>query len=357
MTHILDDQNIISQRDPQGALVFAAKQPEQLAHDFGIATGSPYKDPVRNVVFAGMGGSSLVAEFARTWPAIEVPFVICKEYRLPAFVGKDTLVICASYSGNTEETLEALNAAEAKGAQIAIIAHGGKLASRAKDAGYLLAELPEAPQPRTGVFAAYRALVEILVVARLVQPGMVSELAALVDSLKAVTALWAASVPTEQNYAKQLAGQMVGKTPIIYGGPLMYPAAYKWKISVNENAKNTAWCNFLPEFNHNEFIGWSSHPIEKPFAVIDLISRYEHPRVLKRFELVDRLLSGMRPKSINVQAEGAGVLEHLLYLVLLGDYATTYMALLNGVNPTPVDLVEKFKRELGPNEPVVPKPS
>lgn len=348
---ILDDPNIISQRDPQDALGFAAKQPSQLAHNFGIAAMQPFDRPIYNVVFAGMGGSALAAEFSKTWPVISAPLVICKGYTLPEFVNEDTLVICASYSGNTEETLEALDQAEAKGAQIAIIAHGGQLAGRAKVAEYVFAELPEASQPRTGVFAAYSALVEILVAAKLVQPETVSELAALEGPLSDAVRQWAASVPTEQNYAKQLANQMVGKTPIIYGGPLMYPAAYKWKISVNENAKNTAWCNFLPEFNHNEFIGWSSHPVEKPFAVIDLISSYEHPRILKRFELVDRLLSGMRPKSINIQAEGGSALEHLLYLILLGDFATTYMALLNGVNPTPVDLVEKFKKELGPNEP------
>jgi glucose/mannose-6-phosphate isomerase len=139
---------------------------------------------------------------------------------------------------------------------------------------------------------------------------------------------------------------MEGKTPIIYGGALTYPAAYKWKINVNENAKNTAWCNQLPEFNHNEFIGWSSHPIEKPFAVIDLISSFEHPRVLKRFEVSDRLLSGKRPKAHRVEAVGESVVEQLLYLVLLGDFVTAYLGILNNVDPSPVELVEKFKKEL-----------
>lgn len=351
MTHILDDATIAAQRDPQGALEFAAKQPEQLKHSFGIAEQKPFERPIYNVVFAGMGGSSLVAEFARTWPAMTEPFVVSKTYTLPDFVDQDTLVIVASASGNTEETLEALTHAEEKGAQIAVISHGGKLVDRAKKAGYLLAQLPEVPQPRYGVFYDYRALVEILVAADVVEQEAITELEALVDPLQKAIKQWVHSVPAEQNDAKQLADQMVGKTPIIYGGPLMYPAAYKWKISVNENAKNTAWCNALPEFNHNEFIGWSSHPIEKPFAVIDLVSNYEHPRVLKRFELIDRMLSGMRPKAIEVQARGGSALEHMLYAVLLGDFATLYLALLNGVNPTPVDLVEKFKKELGPYEP------
>lgn len=342
---MLDDLNVIKQRDPQDSLGFIAKQPEQLKHDFGIVHKAQF-GPIDNVVFAGMGGSSLVADLARTWPALKVPFVVCKEYRLPAFVGERTLVITASYSGNTEETLEALDEARKKGAQIATIAHGGKLVERAHEHGDALAEIPECTQPRTGVFYMYRALVEILDAAGLVADAAISDLEALVAPLEQAANAWAADIPEAHNPAKQLAQKMAGKTPIIYGGPLMFPAAYKWKIDVNENAKNTAWCGALPEFNHNEFLGWSSHPIEKPFAVIDLISSFEHPRVIKRFEVSDRMLSGMRPASINIEARGGSALEHMLYLVLLGDFATTYLAFLNGVNPTPVDLVEKFKKEL-----------
>lgn len=341
----LNDPNARAQIDTKDALGFTMAQPGQLTHDFGLAHTAHFGE-IDNVVFAGMGGSSLVAEFARTWPGLDVPFVISKEYRLPSFISARTLVIAASYSGNTEETLEALNKAEEKGAQIAIIAHGGKLLEIAQQKGYVVAVLPESPQPRTGVFYAYRALVEILMAAKLIEAGGVDQLSNVSDRLTEAVKAWAPDIADDQNEAKQLALAMVGKTPIVYGGPLTYPAAYKWKIDVNENAKNTAWCSQLPEFNHNEFIGWSSHPIEKPFAVIDLLSSFEHPRVLKRFEVTDRLLSGKRPKSISVQAKGETVLEQLLYLVLLGDMATTYLALLNGVDPTPVELVERFKKEL-----------
>lgn len=342
---MLDDLNVINQRDPQGFLNFAANQPEQLRHNFGIAP-EHFARPVKNVVFTGMGGSALVAEFARTWPELDVPYVVSKEYTVPRFVGKDTLVVAASYSGNTEETLEALEHARKAGAQIAVITHGGKLLENAKTHGDILAVLPEAPQPRAGVFYAYRALVEIFEAAALVPQDSVAELEAVIAPLEAATKQWAADVSEAQNVAKQLAQKMAGKTPIMYDGALMSPAAYKWKIDVNENAKNTAWSGTLPEFSHNEFIGWSSHPVQKPFAVIDLISRFEHPRVQKRFAITDRLLSGMRPAAITVEAKGESVLEHLLYLVLLGDMATTYLAILNGVNPTPVALVEKFKKEL-----------
>jgi glucose/mannose-6-phosphate isomerase len=124
------------------------------------------------------------------------------------------------------------------------------------------------------------------------------------------------------------------------------PAAYKWKISFNENAKNIAWWSQYPEFNHNEFIGWSSHPVEKPYAVIDLLSNLEHPRIQKRFEVSAKLLSGMRPAPHAVQAQGASLPEQLLWAVNFGDFVTIYLALINNVDPAPVELVEKFKAEL-----------
>lgn len=343
---MLDDLNVIKQRDPQDYLGFAEKQPEQLKHDFGIA-GKSFAQPIETVIFTGMGGSSLVAELARTWPRLNVPYVVNKDYGLPGFANKTTLVVAASYSGNTEETRESLSHARRAGAQIAVIAYGGILLDDAKKHGDLLAQIPHCPQPRAGVFYMYRALVEIFVAAKLVPVNCIADLEALVAPLEAATKQWIPTVPQKDNYAKQLAVEMAGKTPIIYGGPLMFSAAYKWKIDVNENAKNTAWASALPEYSHNEFIGWSSHPVQKPFAVIDLLSSFEHPRIQKRFEVGERLLSGMRPAAVRVEAKGGSVLEHLLYLVLLGDMATTYLGLLNGVNPTPVALVEKFKKELG----------
>jgi glucose/mannose-6-phosphate isomerase len=344
--NLLDDQKLIATREKSDRFGAIKRQPAQLAHDFGIAGQEVSKQTTYNVLFCGMGGSSLVAELVHTWPRLIEPFVVNKSYDIPAWVDQDTLVIVSSYSGNTEETLSALEQAEKAGAQIAVIAHGGKLKELAQAKGYLFAEIPESTQPRAGVFYMYRAVVEIFIAFGLIEATELEKLKYVVHSLEKFLAEWAVDVAEKDNLAKQLASKMLGKTPIIYGGPLTYPAAYKWKIDVNENAKNTAWCNQLPEFNHNEFLGWSSHPIEKPFAIIDLISEYEHPRVLKRFKVTDRLLSGKRPKSTEVHAKGDSVHAQLLYLVLLGDMATTYLAILNNVDPAPVELVERFKKEL-----------
>lgn len=343
---MLDDMNVIAQRDGSDALGLAAASPQQLRHNFAVAPITPRAD-IHTIVFSAMGGSALQAEFAKTWPTLKVPFVISKDYTLPAFVDEHTLVIAASYSGNTEETLSALAEAEARGTQIAITAGGGKLLEKAKEENLPHVVIPQAVQPRMAVLYAYRALLELLVAYGLAEKSVLDEAAAVADHLEQAVKMWQKDVPIAHNPAKQLALELAGKTPIIYSGPLMAPAAYKWKISANENAKNTAWVGVLPEFNHNEFIGWSSHPVEKPFAVIDLVSRFEHERILKRFEVTDRLLSGMRPKAIRVEAKGETALEQMLYLVLFGDFVTIYLGLLNGVDPSPVELVERFKKELG----------
>jgi glucose/mannose-6-phosphate isomerase len=266
---------------------------------------------------------------------------------IPGYVSDKTLFIAASYSGNTEETVSAIEQAEKRGAQIVVLAGGGRLQEIAQAKNYPFLPLPKAAQPRYAVFYNLKALLVILEAAGAADESQVNtELqkasAFLEESVKA----WLPTVPQDKNPAKKLAMELAGKSGVVYGGPLMAPAAYKWKISFNENAKNVAWWGVYPEFNHNEFIGWSSHPVDKPYGVVDLRSSFEHPRILKRFELSDRLLSGRRPAAYVVEAQGETLLQHLLWTTNFGDFVTIYLALLNNVNPAPVDLVEKFKTEL-----------
>ncbi|MBA3758689.1 bifunctional phosphoglucose/phosphomannose isomerase [Candidatus Saccharibacteria bacterium] len=344
---MLDDLKYIHDRDAQDALGIAEKQWHQLNTVYDLEGWNDQAGQIENVVFAGMGGSALAALIATSWPKINVPFEICRAYDIPAYVGPKTLFIASSYSGNTEETFNALAQAEQKGAQLAIIASGGKLADIATENNYPIARLPDVGQPRFGALASLKALATILDKAGLNgEQNAANTLESESEFVKNIVSSWLPTVATKDNLAKQLALECIGKSPVIYAGPKLFPAAYKWKISFNENAKNIAWCNALPEFNHNEFLGWSSHPVDKPYAVIDLRSSLEHERIQKRFEVTDRLLSGKRPAAHVIQAQGGTVLEHLLWTIALGDFVSLYTALLNGLNPTPVDLIEKFKTSL-----------
>ncbi|MGH7218696.1 MAG: SIS domain-containing protein, partial [Candidatus Microsaccharimonas sp.] len=270
-------------------------------------------------------------------------------FDLPGYVNKNTLVIASSYSGNTEETLSALEQAEKKGAQVGILASGGKLIDAATTYDIAHVPLPSGVQPRMAMIYNLRALFALLCTFGVVEKTWLEELGDLSNWLEDETSRWSVEVPTEHNLAKQLALESVGKIPVFYGGPLTAPLAYKWKISWNETAKNVAFCNEYPEFNHNEFMGWASHPVEKPFAVFDLISPLDSPRIVQRFELSDRLLSGKRPHAYTVELKGETLLAQLLWGSILADFASTYTAILNQVDPTPVVLIEKLKKELADN--------
>ncbi len=338
---MLDDLKMIHDRDADDALGVAEKQWQQLKHRYDVKL--PDLNGIQNVVLAGMGGSALPAVFLRSWPGTLVPFDIVRDYELPSYVGKNTLFISSSYSGNTEETLAALADAESKGAQIVVIAAGGKLAAKATEKNYPTFTIPGGIQPRMSSFFFLAAFVQLLEPLGLIPKGSQAELDSVADWLKDQTADWKAEIPTAKNPAKQLALELIGKSVVVYSGPKLFPAANKFKICLNENAKNVAWVNQYPEFNHNEFIGWSSHPVDKPYAVVEIRSNLENERVQKRFVVTERLLSGKRPAPEVIEPKGDSLLQQLLWTSNFGDYTSLYVALLNGLNPTPVDLVEKLK--------------
>lgn len=343
---MLDDMNVIAQRDTADMLGAAAELPDQLLRRFVVDVPNQ-KHEIKNVVFSALGGSALPAEFVRTWPRLSIPFVLSKDYTIPHFVDESTLFVVASHSGSTEESIAAYAEARKKKATVVVMSSGGPLREMTIENNDVFIELPSVKHPRLGYFYAYRALIDVLVAYKLIQPDLVEVLEATVTPLNTLVQTIQSEVTTGNNSAKQLALQLVGKTPIIYAGQKTSPAAFKWKISINESAKNTAWTGTVPDMNHNEFTGWTSHPIEKPFAVVDLLSSFEQERVQKRFEITDRLLSGMRPKAMSVQAVGESELEHMLFLVIFGEFVSLYLALLNGVDPSPVTQVEKLKAELG----------
>ncbi len=345
---MLDDLNLIQNRDPSDALAVAGDESLQAGFDVNVWNGENDGRPIENVIIAGMGGSALAAALLKVWlkDELKVPFEILRGYDIPAYVGANTLFIASSYSGNTEETLSALEQAEKKGAQLGIIASGGQLIDAAASYKIAHVSLPGSLQPRMAVIYNLCALIGLLANFGVTELSKLDEIKETVGWLKSESAHWFKDIQTDNNYAKQLAHQAVGKTPVFYGGPLTAPVAYKWKISWNENAKNLAFWNEYSEFNHNEFLGWTSHPIEKPFVVFDLISNLEYSQILKRFEVSDRLLSGMRPKAITINLAGDSLIKQMLWGSILADFVSIYVAILNNVDPTPVYLIEKLKQEL-----------
>lgn len=341
---MLDDLKLIHDRDSKDALGACAKQYEQLAQSYTTATDG---FTPQNIVFAAMGGSALAAQLSTVWPGYTVPFEIVRGYDIPAYVNEKTLFIAASYSGSTEETISALEQAEQKGAHIMVITSGGALAEIAQQKGYALALLPKLAVVRYTTFSILRALLQLVQTSGvLAQADAVQQLESQMSFVQEAINVWQPDQPTANNLAKQTALELLGKSVVVYSGPKLAAAAYRWKISINENAKQVAWTNQVPEFSHNEFSGWSKQPVDKPYAVVELRSSLEHPRVQRRFELSEQLLSGMRPAPIVIAPQGETVLQQLLWLIALGDFVGIYAGLAANTDPTPLPLVDKLKQTL-----------
>ncbi len=343
---MLDDLKFIAQRDKSDAFGVVAKQYKQLLYDDFSFDGVGKKRP-DNVVLAGMGGSALAGAICQRWWLhwLSIPLQVSRDYTVPAYVGENTLFIASSYSGNTEETIASLHHAETKGARIVIVTSGGKLEEIAKSRNYPLILIPGNIQPRMAVFCSVRILSSLFDYLGLMH-DTTQELIHLADWLGEEAQRIEPNIGTSNNWAKRIAQHLVGKTAVVYSGPMLGPAAYTWKISLNESSKNLAWSNEFSEFNHNEFMGWTSHPVDKVFGVIELESSIDHPKIKKRMEVSNRLLSGKMPSPMIIDVVGDSHIKQLLWAIQLGGFVSLYLAMLNNVDPTPVDLVEKLKNEL-----------
>lgn len=339
---MLDDLQYIAGLDKSNALGIVGGQPDQLRQDFNLEF--KVKD-INNIILVGMGGSALPGEILRSWLSdkLLVPFVIVRDYDLPKFVGPKSLVIVSSYSGNTEETLTCLAEAINRQAQIVTLSSGGELAKIATAKTLPHIKIPEGVQPRMAVFYVLKALAVLL--QDEIGDEVIKELNEAADWLEQQLSQWTLDTKTDENEAKKIATTLINNPVVIYAGPTLAAAALKWKININENAKQLAFYYLWPEFNHNEFNSWL-HPRTKRFKVIELQSSLDNPQINKRFDISNRLLSNYMPSPLVVTAKGDTKLKQLLYILLLGDYVSLYLAFLNGVDPAPVELVEKLKKEL-----------
>lgn len=345
---MLDDINVIKQYDPGDVLSGVLNVPDQARYEVTVHEEPNQRRDFKNIVIAGMGGSALAADMVRVLTAgwLHLPLEVVKGYDLPGFVGEETLVITVSHSGNTEETLSCYQQALDKKSCLAVMSTGGELIKRANNDNITYAQIPAGTQPRMSTVYHLRGLLKLLQNFWVIDGDLYNQVADSADWLEGEISHWTPAVTEKNNLAKQIAKMTIGKTLVIFGGELTWPLAYKWKISWNESAKNLAFSNQYPEFNHNEFIGWSSHPVEKPFTVFDIRSNLERARIRERMELSDRLLSGKRPKAHVLELQGRTLMQQLLWGLVLADAASIYTAILNGVNPGPVHLIEKLKAEL-----------
>ncbi len=333
-------------------LKFAQQCREGIALGRGFAPEPSGRAEIRNVVFTGLGGSAIGADFARSLmeECGTVPMQVNRDYTLPSYVGPNTLVIAGSYSGNTEETLTAYTAAKKAGAQCAVVTSGGTIRRLAEEAGDTVVLVPGGQPPRSATGYMLFPMLGYLAHRGLFTRDLTPDLEETVTRLDALAATLGPDIPTFKNPAKMLALDLFNKIPVIYGSQGYRGAvAIRWKGQFNENAKLAAFANVFPEQNHNEILAWTLAARQAHnWAVLflrDHKEAHEMPRIAHRVEVTKQVI-GSAAVIREVWAEGDSLLARLFHLAHYADYVTVYLAYLNAICPTDIASIDHLKAEM-----------
>ncbi|TEU15776.1 MAG: bifunctional phosphoglucose/phosphomannose isomerase [Anaerolineales bacterium] len=347
----LDKPHLFREADPQDMLARISELPQQCRDAWANAQSLPLPAEYRQakaVVILGMGGSAIGGDLLRTLLESEcpVPLTVNRDYTVPAFVNGQTLVIASSYSGNTEETLAAFEAARQAEAMLLAITTDGKLATRARELNVPLLTFDYHATPRASLGHSIVALIGI--VCRL---GLVSDKAADLDEAIAVMESWQReineAVPLAENAAKKLAAKLHDRLSVVYGAGHLSEVARRWKGQFNENAKAWAFFEQLPEMNHNALAGVEfPADLAKKIVAVMLTSSLDHPRTRVRFQITQEVLSQHGVSCDVVEGRGASRLAQMLSAIHFGDYVSFYLAMLYGKDPTSLKVVDYLKQRL-----------
>ena len=343
----LDDFENFTSLDPQNMLGEIDNLPRQLISAWELGQQQPLPDGsgVMQVIISGMGGSAIAADILAAYiaPACKIPVVVHRDYGLPAWAhGPQTLVIASSHSGNTEETLDAFEAARNAGCRILAFCTGGELEKRAQAYQLPVWKFNHTGQPRAAVGFSFGLLLAFFTRMGLI-PDPEEEMLEAVADMRSQQETLRADVPVVQNPAKRMAGQLVGRWVNVYGSGNLAPVARRWKTQLNEIAKAGAGFEFLPEADHNSLAG-----LINPAALVQTMTLFlrapsDHPRNHRRMDLTRHgfMVEGMNTDDFNANGESA--LAHIWTALHFGDYLAYYLAMLYEVDPTPVEALQNLK--------------
>ncbi|MEW6060096.1 MAG: bifunctional phosphoglucose/phosphomannose isomerase [Actinomycetota bacterium] len=346
----LDDERELTARDPSAMLATIGGLPTQCREGYslgrGIADPSRPED-VEALVVCGMGGSAIAGDSVRALFAGRpgVPIQMIRGSELPGFCGPKTLVVASSYSGETAETIRCLDEAIRRGCGIVVVTSGGTLGARAAELGLPRVTVPIGYMPRAAFGYLLLGLLGALEVLGLIPP-VAEELGEAVTELDALVPTLVPSVPTSVNPAKRVAAAIGSRVPVVWGAEgFAAVAAARWKTQFNENAKVPAFSSALPELDHNEVVGWSKGRGTR-FFLVALRHDAEPPDVAARFAPSIEIASASGMVTHEVWATGESALTKLLSLVVIGDFASAYLGLARGKDPTPIEAIVRLKQSL-----------
>ena len=302
-------------------------------------TLSPYTKEIRNILICGLGGSgiggTIVSDIISS--KVNIPIAATKDYSIPNFVNEHTLVIANSYSGNTEETLYALEKCQARGAEIAVITSGGKLKTIAEENKYNNIIIPGNQPPRAMFGYAFTELFFMLNHYGIIDDSFKSDFdkaVNLIDTEKADI----------QKQAMNLAKKMYKQTPVIYVAKGFEGVAVRFRQQLNENSKMLGWHNVVPEMNHNELLGWRTNVND--LAVVYFRNKCDYDRNQIRMDINKKVISNFTSNITEIWSKGDSLIENSLYHISLGDWVSWYLSEMNNVDAIEIDVIDFLKGEL-----------
>ena len=348
----LDDAGLYPRIDPEALRDRIAGLPGQIEEAWRAAQAldlPPAYAGAQRIVVLGMGGSGIGGALLRGLAldlGATTPVSVVRGYRLPAWVGDRTLVIASSNSGNTEEIVAAFEQAIASNARCIAVAAGGRVLELAAAHGIPALRVEWNAEPRAALGWSYASLIAVTMRLGLL-PDLTAEFSAAVGELRSEGEALGIGVPEPSNRAKQLARRWQGKLPVVIGAEALAPVAYRWRTQVNENAKTWAIADELPEMNHNAPLGYGAPPALVPLLHVVLLRHASmHPRIRLRVEATLDDLRANRVAAEIIDVDGDSILSQQLLAVHLGDWASYYLGVLNGVNPSSMAALERLKKRL-----------
>jgi len=304
---------------------------------------------INNILYLGMGGSAIAGDLLNDvfFNDLKVPLYVIRSYSIPNFCNEHTLVITSSYSGDTEETLSAANSAMETGAQVIAITSGGEMGKIAKKNKWSLLELPSGFPPRQALGLTFFSLYKILGQTKLVE-SYIEDLSGLKEFVYHEIEKHDITKHGGHVLAQELAKKIHNKIPVIYSSaPHLSVVSKRWQNQLHENSKSLAFCNVLPEMNHNEIVGWEMDPkVSKSLIAIFLENQSVVPRIKERIELSKTIIKKQDIEVVDIYSSGNTILEKVFSLIILGDWVSYYLALLNEKDPIDIKTIDFLKQEL-----------
>lgn len=347
------DLQIIKKIDKSAMWESICEFPQQLGQgwDIGMSgTSSLTLSAVNSIVFGGMGGSAIAGDLVKSIiPGLPVPFIVNRSYTIPGFADTNTLFIASSYSGNTEETLAALKEARGKNCRIICITSGGQIGSIAKENDFLVYKMKPGYQPRAALGFSLGIILSLLTKMGF-KPISHEDLNNTVHFLQDKVKEWR-MLSSKSNLSLQIAEKIKGTIPLLYGAVDTCAAvASRWKTQLNENSKTHAFIQSFSEMNHNEIVGWEVLPDTSKFfshiCAVFLKTKDDLEKNLYRMNITKSLIENSGADTITIDAEGFSLFSRLMYLILLGDFVSFYLAVLYSVDPTEIEKINILKEQL-----------